>query len=412
MSRVSGSQNHGGIPARDDVSVGHDGEHSSQRPIVDAPTPGYNPSKDQSYAPWPTSPYKSDHALWEALVPAVAVGGAVATTLAFIGLSSAKAAGVGEHMLRATPKRPIWIGAGIAAAGIAVGAAIAVISHRNATKGTVPRVPEVQGNNEPPTLDSKKLGDNSLTPATIHRANNEYTPKSGDLLPDVTPIAPKELTLNDSGGKRELRFSATWPNVGQGPLEISFNRDSYTDVRQRILTRTGERREVKSNSEVFHDNRGEHDHTHLNDFATYQLFEANKDGTVGDLIAAHNKVSFLITDVENSIKGLDPDGFHRRNYDAESGRVVQGMSVGWGDTYGAGLTGQEFDVSELKDGKYILRQTFDPNDRLAEANETNNSFDTLFTLKKGSTEIDAKAIGAPRLPAPRGIKRTDETQED
>uniref|UniRef100_UPI0039890D55 lysyl oxidase family protein n=1 Tax=Methyloglobulus sp. TaxID=2518622 RepID=UPI0039890D55 len=50
----------------------------------------------------------------------------------------------------------------------------------------------------------------------------------------------------------------------------------------------------------------------------------------------------------------------------------QGMSVGWGDTYGYWLSGQEVDFTGNPDGTYRLFIEIDPYDRLYETNELDN----------------------------------------
>ena len=54
------------------------------------------------------------------------------------------------------------------------------------------------------------------------------------------------------------------------------------------------------------------------------------------------------------------------------GTLKQGMSVGWGDTYGSTLAGQSFDINGLPEADYDLTIIADPNDRLLETNETDN----------------------------------------
>jgi hypothetical protein len=52
---------------------------------------------------------------------------------------------------------------------------------------------------------------------------------------------------------------------------------------------------------------------------------------------------------------------------------VQGMSVGWGDTYGSNLDGQSIDISGLPDGDYNLNIEVDPKAQMVESNESDNT---------------------------------------
>ena len=45
---------------------------------------------------------------------------------------------------------------------------------------------------------------------------------------------------------------------------------------------------------------------------------------------------------------------------------TQGMSIGWGDTYGAYLAGQSLFIGDLPPGMYRLRHVFDPKNMLLE----------------------------------------------
>ena len=52
--------------------------------------------------------------------------------------------------------------------------------------------------------------------------------------------------------------------------------------------------------------------------------------------------------------------------------TTQGISVGWGDTYGYYLADQDIDVTGLASGDYELWIEVDPNNRLLETDDTDN----------------------------------------
>jgi len=60
---------------------------------------------------------------------------------------------------------------------------------------------------------------------------------------------------------------------------------------------------------------------------------------------------------------------------------VGGISIGWGDIYGARVSGQELDVTGLSDGVYCLVSQADPEDQLLESNERNNARTTRIVLR-------------------------------
>jgi hypothetical protein len=72
-------------------------------------------------------------------------------------------------------------------------------------------------------------------------------------------------------------------------------------------------------------------------------------------------------------------------------RVKTGLSVGWGDTYPAGIAFQWIDITGLKAGRYRLRAIADPANWFAETNNANNS--TWVDLKLTGAGIRVVAYG-------------------
>ncbi len=61
-------------------------------------------------------------------------------------------------------------------------------------------------------------------------------------------------------------------------------------------------------------------------------------------------------------------------------QVRQGISVGWGDDYGAFLEGQSIDVTGLPSGTYRLTHTVNASGRLRERTRANNSASVRIAL--------------------------------
>ncbi len=83
--------------------------------------------------------------------------------------------------------------------------------------------------------------------------------------------------------------------------------------------------------------------------------------------------------------------------------VTMGISVGWGDRYGATLRDQYIDVSNLTSGNYRLIATADEKRRFTEVNENNNAtwVDLKLTLSrkgKGKGGNNVSIIGYGPLP--------------
>jgi hypothetical protein len=72
-------------------------------------------------------------------------------------------------------------------------------------------------------------------------------------------------------------------------------------------------------------------------------------------------------------------------------RVTTGLSVGWGDTYPAGIASQWIDITGLKSGRYRLRATADPASWFAETHNTNNS--TWVNIRLTNSGVSVLAYG-------------------
>jgi len=90
------------------------------------------------------------------------------------------------------------------------------------------------------------------------------------------------------------------------------------------------------------------------------------------------KTSFCVQDTLTIAEILPPtplaapygtDAEHSPGCTAE----LQGMSRGWADRYGYQLAGQEFDVTSLTDGCYVLRITVNPQGDLYETRADDNA---------------------------------------
>ena len=194
------------------------------------------------------------------------------------------------------------------------------------------------------------------------------------LLPDLQTLPPDELyvAVDRESDTREIRFSTTVVNVGEGPLEMVGTSDpgtGRTSATQRIrsVSLDGVVEEVVGDF-VYHPS---HSHWHFEDFSAFELWTYGPGGALEDLVASSGKMTFCLMDTDRvspASAGAPPNAAF-----GGCNRGVQGISVGWGDTYGANLPGQELDVSDVPDGRYAIRSTADPEDRLLETDDTNNT---------------------------------------
>ena len=102
------------------------------------------------------------------------------------------------------------------------------------------------------------------------------------------------------------------------------------------------------------------------------------------------KTSFCVMDT-TKVNGRLPGAPKREVYYA-CNQAKQGMSVGWGDAYGAHLAGQAIDLTGNPDGIYELTATFDPANRILETSDEDNS--ACVRLQIGVAAHTVQQVGA------------------
>ena len=206
---------------------------------------------------------------------------------------------------------------------------------------------------------------------------------SSELLPNLRVIPVDEVRLLNVGGKTYLRFSVTTWNDGLGPLEVvAGDKDGGKQkVYQRVYNDIGGYQDSYAGSFDWHEAHG---HVHVNDYAEYTLQLKDAPGA-SKLIGSKTTFCILDTDkIDNKLPGAPKKRIYR-TCDAE----IQGMSVGWGDTYGYYLPGQEIDITGLAYGQYTLTIVVDPKKQLLELDELDNSstVDLDISITNGTVEI-------------------------
>jgi hypothetical protein len=203
------------------------------------------------------------------------------------------------------------------------------------------------------------------------------------LLPDLITLPPTELNIreNRATGTRHLRFSNHIGNQGLGVLQIIGKDDARTRttlITQQIQTRAGATEEWTAGVFVFHP---AHNHWHMEDFARYELWRLSPSGEPQAIAAISEKVSYCLRD---NVRLPDYEQPPRAAYRL-CGRVAQGISPGWVDTYRYYLDGQSLDITGLEDGYYALYLAVDPFNLLLELDDSNN--DIWVTLEITGTRV-------------------------
>lgn len=202
-----------------------------------------------------------------------------------------------------------------------------------------------------------------------------------NLYPNLQPFPAFDVRIEISGSTRNLRFSTRSWNSGQGPVElIAGPADPQTQkqiVYQRIFADDGSHSDVYAGTFVWHQ---AHNHFHFERYADYILTP------VGSSIAGSgSKTTFCVMDTDAIDLGL-PGAPGSAEYTV-CGNVRQGMSVGWADTYGYYLAGQEINVTGFPAGDYQLAIVIDPANSLVESNDSDNSSVILLRVNPAAGTV-------------------------
>lgn len=209
-----------------------------------------------------------------------------------------------------------------------------------------------------------------------------------ELRPNLRALPPSSLSVvpNVNTGNPELRFAATSWNSGSGPLELvpGAGGQAGQDVYQRVYTQGGGSNDYLAGTFVYHP---EHNHFHFQQYALYTLEPVNAPGASQ---RQSYKTSFCVMDTTKVDAGLP--GAPKKPVYSTCNALVQGMSVGWGDTYGPHLAGQAIDLTGNPDGLYELTVAFDPANQLLETNDTDNTACVLLQISV--TNLTVQTLGA------------------
>jgi hypothetical protein len=92
----------------------------------------------------------------------------------------------------------------------------------------------------------------------------------------------------------------------------------------------------------------------------------------GAVVASHDKVGFCLVDNQRPYPGI-PGSPPTAAYLSCQPDKPQGISPGWDDIYDQSLPGQIINVTGVPDGRYCLRATADPSNRILESDEGDNT---------------------------------------
>ena len=230
------------------------------------------------------------------------------------------------------------------------------------------------------------------------------------LLPDLTMLQPTDFHLDlPSGGTRLLRFSTRIVNLGPGRFDVVGSDPDPLDPTK--LRRVVQRLEQNGGwvtqltpATMFFAGDG-HDHWHVYGLQDFKLaFQA----TPNDRLATGVKTGFCFWDNVNLNNSPRFYTGATECHQQADGTVPMGLSVNWGDQYPWNIAFQYIDISSLPNGNYCLTLTADPRGEFLEADNTNNSTQTLLSIQPGGvTVLATQCAPSPTPPAtPTGLTAT------
>ena len=231
----------------------------------------------------------------------------------------------------------------------------------------------------------------SILAGTFAFATGVSAQTAVDLPPDIIPLPASNISLvSNASGTSTLRFSTTSWNSGTGPLELVAGQVDTGSGKQQVYQRIY----LSDRTSFLHlagwfEWHPLHNHFHFDDYALYTLQPVNAPG--GSLRTGQ-KTTFCVMDttkINTQLPGAPGSAVY-----STCGSQIQGMSVGWGDTYGSQLAGQEIDFTGNADGLYQLKIGIDPNNLLIESNKSDNGSCVLLNIKKPNAVAVLDASGS------------------
>jgi hypothetical protein len=224
--------------------------------------------------------------------------------------------------------------------------------------------------------------------------------------PDLSDIIPTtQISIVGSGSSRMFQYTHDTFNGGSGPLVIqpAYNQASgnYQGVQYIYEFKAGawtlQKQIPVAGAFVFDPAHG---HFHF-PFASYGLYAANADGTIGSAVALSTKTGFCIDDSFIYDPSLPNAGALGNLGSCSDPTSLRGLDIGAVDEYDQTDEGQSISIANVPDGTYWLRAVVDPYNYFAESNKTNNETDVKLTINGSSVHVLQTVT--PVLPAPPAI---------
>lgn len=212
----------------------------------------------------------------------------------------------------------------------------------------------------------------------------------GDQLPDLVILPQTDIRIENSGGRRLLRFTTVIANNGVGAFEVRGRRNSTAEpemtTSQRIFNGSGGFRDVATTAKMFWAGDG-HNHWHVRDLQTTVLLRIS-DGVQVGAIAKSGYCFYDNYRYKLTLPGAPQSPVYGSCGSQSALSVRMGLSIGWGDVYPWNIAYQWVDITGLADGRYRLITVADATNWFDETNNGNNSTSTDVQLGSSSPSAD------------------------
>lgn len=234
-----------------------------------------------------------------------------------------------------------------------------------------------------------------LAVLTIAAPAAAQTVPAGALLPDIVDAPPEQVQLWEVGQTDQLRFTTEHINLGDGPLQVRAELNigpcvgedglPYPDcsqATQEIFDATGAIVATHdAGLSVFHP---EHNHWHMAAVVDFLLLPGRVGKNVDYLVSSGKAYQLTVTQTQKTtfclidfsktdlIHENSTKVYHHCGEDPQLG-ALQGISVGWADSYHQSTELQSLDVTTVADGYYTLVFAADPRNHWIETDDTNNN---------------------------------------
>jgi Lysyl oxidase/S-layer homology domain len=210
-----------------------------------------------------------------------------------------------------------------------------------------------------------------------------------EAIPDLAVAPLSDFQIQNVGGQRLLRFTSSMVNVGPGQFEVRghrLNASQPMEIEQWIYTDPSRSTvsSILATPAGAHFAGDGHSHWHVQEMMRYDLWN-------GTVTAPGAKVGFCFLDLEpynTSLPGASGSPFYLGCGSSPNATgFIMGISIGWADTYHAGLPFQWVDITGLPSGTYTLRVRVDPNGYFVETNESNQCAYTTVFISGSSVQV-------------------------